>query len=46
MTRDHGGTDMRTHTFISAPRPSARPPEAGRVPSGDRLAYPTDEGLT
>jgi hypothetical protein len=46
MTRDHGGTDMSTHTLIGAPRLSARPPEAGRVPSGDRLAYSTDEGQT
>jgi hypothetical protein len=37
---------MSTHTFIRAQRPSARPPEAGRVPSGDRLAYSTDEGQT
>jgi hypothetical protein len=27
-------------------RPSARPPEAGRIPSGDRLRYSADEGLT
>jgi len=37
---------MSTHTLIGAPRLSARPPEAGRVPSGDRLAYSTDEGQT
>jgi hypothetical protein len=26
--------------------PSARPPEAGLIPSGDRLAYSTGEGQT
>jgi hypothetical protein len=24
--------------------PSARPPEAGRIPSGDRMSYPASEG--
>jgi hypothetical protein len=26
--------------------PSARPPEAGLIPAGDRLPYPADEGLS
>jgi len=37
---------MRRGLFNQSESPSARPPEAGLIPSGDRLRYTADEGLS